>query len=51
VGGKWNEKTGVLTYEYEYPHAGMLPVEARLKGGKLVGAINGSMGFEAIKND
>ncbi|HJM56847.1 MAG TPA: M20/M25/M40 family metallo-hydrolase [Planctomycetota bacterium] len=51
VGGKWNEKTGVLTYEYEYPHAGMLPVEARLKDGKLVGAINGSMGFEAIKND
>ena len=50
VDGKWDEKTGVLTFEYEYPHAGMLPVEARLKDGKLVGSINGSMGFEASKN-
>jgi hypothetical protein len=50
VGGKWDEKAGTLTFEYEYPHAGMLPVEARLKDGKLVGSINGSMGFEADKN-
>jgi len=49
VGGKWNEKTGLLSFEYEYPHAGMLPVEARLKDGKLVGAINGSLAFTASK--
>jgi hypothetical protein len=51
VGGKWDEKAGILTFEYDYPHAGLLPVEARLKDGKLVGSINGSMGFEAGKND
>jgi len=50
VGGKWDAKAEVLTFEYEYPHAGMLPVEAHLKDGKLVGSINGSMGFEAGKN-
>lgn len=49
--GKWDAKTGTLTFEYDYPHAGMLPVEARLKDGKLVGSINGSMAFEAGKND
>jgi carboxypeptidase Q len=51
VGGNWDEKAGTLTFEYDYPHAGLLPVEARLKDGKLVGSINGSMAFEAGKND
>ncbi len=45
--GKWNGKTNTVTFEYNYPHAGLLPVTAQLKDGKLSGTINESMGFTA----
>ena len=38
-GGTWDEKTQTVTFEYDYPHAGRLPVEAKLVDGVLKGTI------------
>lgn len=37
--GKWDAKKKTLTFQYDYPHAGRLPVTATLEGGELKGTI------------
>ena len=46
---KWDAETLSLSFEYDYPHAGRLPVVARLEGDKLVGTIGESADFEATR--
>jgi len=46
-GGKWDEKTQSLSFEYDYPHGGRLPVTAKLAGAKLSGTIGENAEFEA----
>ena len=43
--GTWDPKAGALTFEYDYPHAGRLPVSAKLVEGTLVGTIGEDTGF------
>ena len=38
-----------LSFEYDYPHAGRLPVTAKLEGDKLVGTIGDNADFEATR--
>ena len=45
--GKWDAAAGALSFEYDYPHAGRLPVEAKLEGETLTGTIGERMGFRA----
>jgi hypothetical protein len=45
--GKWDGAAGSLSFEYDYPHAGRLPVEAQLVGDKLVGKIGAETEFVA----
>ena len=45
--GKWNAKESTLTFEYDYPNAGRLPVVAKFEGGKLSGTIGEGTGFTA----
>ena len=44
---KWDPEKQTLSFEYDYPHAGRLPVTARLVDGKLVGVIGENAEFEA----
>jgi len=46
-GGKWDEAAKTVSFEYEYPHAGRLPVRAHLVGAKLIGRIGEGADFEA----
>jgi hypothetical protein len=43
----WDADAQALRFEYDYPHAGRLPVSARLVDGKLVGTIGEGTEFEA----
>jgi len=45
--GAWDAQARTLSFEYDYPHAGRLPVSAKLVDGKLVGRIGESADFEA----
>jgi len=45
--GKWDAAAQALRFEYDYPHAGRLPVIASLVGAKLVGTIGENAEFEA----
>ena len=48
--GKWNAETGELSFLFDYPHSSdKLAVAAMLKDGKLEGAINENMEFEATR--
>ena len=44
-GGQWNSEKNEVRFEYDYPHAGRLPVTATLKEGTLVGTIGESASF------
>jgi hypothetical protein len=44
---KWDPAAEVLTFEYDYPQGGRLPVSAHLVGEKLVGTIGSRAEFEA----
>ncbi len=46
---KWNPDEGTVSFEYDYPHAGRLPVVAKLDGDKLVGTIGERADFEATR--
>lgn len=46
---KWDPKTKTITFEYDYPHAGRLPVVAQLEGERLVGTIGEKADFEATR--
>jgi len=37
--GKWDAKTKTVTFQYDYPHAGRLPVTATMVEGELKGTI------------
>ena len=43
--GKWDAESGKLTFEYDYVHAGRLPVVAHLRDGELRGTINENLEF------
>jgi acetylornithine deacetylase/succinyl-diaminopimelate desuccinylase-like protein len=43
----WDAAAQALRFEYDYPHAGRLPVSAKLEGEKLVGKIGEQTEFEA----
>ncbi|HED65536.1 MAG TPA: M20/M25/M40 family metallo-hydrolase [Planctomycetes bacterium] len=43
--------TQTLEFEYDYPHAGRLPVEAHLDGDELVGVIGEQAEFEATREE
>jgi carboxypeptidase Q len=43
--GTWDAKTQTVTFEYDYPHAGRLPVKAKLVDGVLEGTIGEDTGF------
>ena len=45
--GKWDEAAQRLSFEYDYPHAGRLPVSAQLVGEKLIGKIGENTEFVA----
>jgi hypothetical protein len=47
--GKWDASAKALSFEYDYPHAGRLPVSASLVGDKLVGTIGENAQFEAVR--
>ena len=46
-GAKWDASAQALSFEYDYPRAGRLPVSAHLVGEKLVGKIGENAEFEA----
>ena len=46
-GGKWDEGAQSLSFEYDYPRGGRLPVVAKLAGAKLSGKIGESAEFVA----
>jgi carboxypeptidase Q len=48
-GGEWDAKAGTVDFEYDYPHAGRLPVSAKLEGEALVGTIGSRMNFRATR--
>lgn len=43
--GTWDADEKKVSFEFDYPHAGRLPVEAKLEGEKLVGVIGDSADF------
>ena len=45
--GRWDATAQTLSFEYDYPNAGRLPVVARLAGDKLLGKIGENAEFEA----
>src|SRR6185503_3666520 len=45
--GKWDAAAQSLSFEYDYPQGGRLPVSAHLVGTKLVGKIGENAEFEA----
>lgn len=47
--GVWDSKERTLSFEYDYPHAGRLPVTAKLEGEALVGMIGSRMEFKATR--
>ncbi len=49
--GKWDATAKALSFEYDYPHAGRLPVSASLVGEKLVGTIGANAEFEAVREE
>lgn len=49
--GRWDAAAQTLSFEYDYPHAGRLPVSASLVGQKLVGTIGENAVFEAERED
>jgi len=48
--GKWDAESKKGTFEYDYPHAGRLPVVFELVGEKLVGRIGERAEFEATRD-
>lgn len=46
-GGRWDADTRSVSFEYDYPHGGRLPVSAHLEGSKLIGTIGDNAEFEA----
>ena len=48
-GGKWDSAARSLSFEYDYPHGGRLPVTARLEGEKLSGKIGENAEFVAVR--
>lgn len=47
--GKWDAAKKTATFEYDYPHAGRLPVSVTFEGGKLKGSIGESTDFVGTK--
>lgn len=45
--GRWDAETKTVTFEYDYPHAGRLPVKATLEGETLSGTVGEAAAFEA----
>ena len=45
--GRWDAQAGTLSFEYDYPHAGRLEVQAKLEGERLVGTLGGRVQFVA----
>lgn len=46
--GKWDAASNTLRFEYDYPHAGRLPVVAHFEEGQLVGVIGERAEFIAV---
>jgi len=47
--GRWDAEAQTVTFEYDYPHAGRLAVQAKLSGEKLTGTVGESAEFEAVR--
>ena len=45
--GRWDGQAGTLRFDYDYPHAGRLEVQAKLEGERLVGTLGGRVQFVA----